>query len=433
MAHFVFAAPGIDRFALHERLRRELLRREHRVTVLCGERREFTFWRQQFAGVEHVSRPRAGSRARRANRLEAAAASWLELERPDLVMIHQRRTRQTLALERAARATGCEVMWTGDGLLPHTMQVDQQGLDGAASSLAQRAQDLRVVSPDDCLLETSLAYALSGHRPLALPIADVRKPSRALRLRDAAAYVAAGRLREALRALTAWDQALPQPEADATEATQFDLEPPFVAALLQRADDPRVLLDAAEPPTAAALIEAAVRAADQLQPGAQVAVVAPPGARSLDRAAERLCRTRGERIRLLAHDAAGLAAATAASVITVNHPAASIGLLAGTPVLHTGRALYELDGVSLRTSAAELAEDHQRALARPRPALRRRFLTWLLRYGHLWCSAATPNFNGMLGLVALMEQRASAGRATQPNGYRPGPAWPLSPQAAMSR
>jgi len=39
----------------------------------------------------------------------------------------------------------------------------------------------------------------------------------------------------------------------------------------------------------------------------------------------------------------------------------------------------------------------------------------------------------MLGLVALMEQRASAGRATQPNGYRPGPAWPLSPQAAMSR
>ena len=426
MAHIVFAAPRIDRFPLHERLRRELLRREHRVTVLCCERTDGTFWRAQFDGVETLPN-------RRPANVEVAATQWLERHRPDLLLFHARRSKKTLALERAGRATGCDVLWTGDGLLPHTMQVDEQGLDGAASSGALRPRDLRAVTPDDELLDASLAHALSGNRPLALPSADVRVPPPPRRLVDALAYAAAGRLDRVHGALSAWQGALPPSESSRETPPTFDLQPPFVAVLLQHPRDHRLRLDSTEAPTPGEWIDAALPAAEQLAPNAQVAVVQPPERRADGRVAAALRRRGGGRVHVLPHDAAALAAATAASIVTVNHPAATAGLLAGTPVLHTGRALYELEGVTHRITTRTLLEDHHRALAKPRPALRRRFLTWLLRYGHLWCSTTAPSFNGMLGLVDRIEQHAPTSPAPRRGNYRAGPAWPLgAPESAST-
>ena len=158
----------------------------------------------------------------------------------------------------------------------------------------------------------------------------------------------------------------------------------------------------------------------------------PPKGRADGRAAAAL-RQRGRgRVHVLPHAAAALAAATAASIVTVNHPAATVCLLVGTPVLHTGSALYELEGVTHRTATRTLLEDHHRALAKPRPALRRRFLTWLLRYGHLWCSTTAPSFNGMLGLVDRIEQQAATSPAPRRGSYRAGPAWPLGAQESAS-
>lgn len=425
MAHIVFAAPRIDRFPLHERLRRELLRREHRVTVLCCEQTDYTFWRQQFAGVEPLP-------SRRAAKIETAATQWLERNQPDLMLFHQHRSGAAPALERAARATGCGVLWTGEGLLPHTMQVDEHGLDGAASSRAQRPRDLRVVTPNDLLLDASLAHALSGNRPLALPSAEVRVPPSSRRLLDALAYAAAGRPDRIHGALSAWQGALTEPDAATEAPLSLDLEPPFVAVLLQHPHDQRLRLDSQEPPTPEAWIDAALQAAEQFAPDAQVAVVQPMKRRADGRAAAALRRRGRGRVHVLPHEAASLAAATAASIVTVNHPAATVGLLAGTPVLHTGRALYELEGVTHRTATQTLLEDHHRALAKPRPALRRRFLTWLLRYGHLWCSATAPSFNGMLGLVDRVEQHSATSRTPRRGIYRAGPGWPLGAQESAS-
>ena len=56
----------------------------------------------------------------------------------------------------------------------------------------------------------------------------------------------------------------------------------------------------------------------------------------------------------------------------MNHPLASVALLAGTPVVHTGSALYGLPGVATRAATGELASALPAALARDFPALRQR-------------------------------------------------------------
>src|SRR5262245_63093671 len=47
MGHIVFTAPEFERYHLLERLARELRGRGHRVTVLCLDRVDFTFWSAQ--------------------------------------------------------------------------------------------------------------------------------------------------------------------------------------------------------------------------------------------------------------------------------------------------------------------------------------------------------------------------------------------------
>ncbi len=441
MGHIVFAAPDIRRFHLHERLRRELIRRGHRVSILCTERDRATFWQAQASDAALLSPDRRtaaasdaeltatlegmGMRERRraAQRTLGAARRWLERERPDLLLFGGERSPAHAALQFAARTVGCAVLWVGDGLLPHTMQVDARGVDGDASCRRWRPADYRVVTPDEAFLQASLAHALAMAEPTSLPRADIHVPLASRRLLDAGAYALQGRLRRCWRALAGWQQALPQPTLGAATPLEVSARPPYVAVLLQAARDPRLQFDAGVAPTPEQLLRAARRAADAV--GAGLVAVLPPG-RS------------GRRMRALARRVPGtdvlesrlgpVVAATAAAVVTVNHPLAAVALLAGTPVVNTGRALSDLPGVTTTATRAAVPAAGPAACRRGRPALRRRFLTWQLRYGHLWCSPSSPNHNGVLGLAQAVERSLERGADTPDERprYRPGPTWPLA-------
>ena len=156
MGHIVFAAPDIRRFHLHERLRRELIRRGHRVSILCTERDRATFWQAQASDAALLSPDRRTAAAsdaeltatlegmgrregrRAAQRTLGAARRWLERERPDLLLFGGERSPAHAALQFAARTVGCAVLWVGDGLLPHTMQVDARGVAYAHASCVEK-------------------------------------------------------------------------------------------------------------------------------------------------------------------------------------------------------------------------------------------------------------------------------------------------------
>jgi hypothetical protein len=178
MGHVVLGAPPVARYHLHERLLRALRQRGHRVSLLPLAPAEATFWRHQ---GEYLARlPANGARqtvanwpfddlapARRHGRRRrfadraAALAAWLGAERPDLMVLHQRRDDDAALLHFAARAHGCRTLWFGDGLLPHTLQCDERGLDGDAAAATRRGDDFRVVRPDRELLAACLTHALA--------------------------------------------------------------------------------------------------------------------------------------------------------------------------------------------------------------------------------------------------------------------------------
>lgn len=444
MAQIVFAAPGIARYHLHERLHRELLRSGHRVRVLEPEPTAALFWRAQGLAPETLSRGAAGdaglapldefaARAGRPGtrafrRAHAALAAWtpavmqwFAAERPDAVLLHQHRGPWQALLQFAANAAGAAVLWTGDGLLPHTLQFDHRGLDGDAAACGRTALDYRNVIAETSLLQACLANLLGGAAPCALARRPVIAPARGERLHLAARCLAAGDLAGTRGALTGWRRAL---EPRCLPAEECDLpEAPFVAVLLQDAADPRVRLDAHDPPDAAALVAAARDAAAGLDGNLHLAIVAP--ARGLSTALHRALATR-PRTRLLPPTAAGPAAVLATAVVTINHPLAAAGLLAGTPVLHAGRALYGLPGVTTQTPVAGFRGALPAAIAADHSTLRARFLTTLLSQGHLWCSAERPDHNGLLGLVQAVEARLGRGARPPRRPYRAGPAWPLA-------
>ncbi|MGB3967302.1 MAG: hypothetical protein WBO45_11285, partial [Planctomycetota bacterium] len=193
---------------------------------------------------------------------------------------------------------------------------------------------------------------------------------------------------------------------------------PFVAVLLQDPRDPRVVFDGGDPLRTTDLVLAARDAALHLDPAATVVVVAPP------RGVHAVPAIPGCSVvpAVLAPDVA----ATALAVVTINHPLASVALLAGTPVLHTGRALWGVRGVATATTIDGLAEALPTALRRDHPKLRQRFLSWLFGHGHVWCSGTHPSHNGMLGLVQAIETRLHhPPGALPPLRYKKGPAWPL--------
>jgi hypothetical protein len=184
-----------------------------------------------------------------------------------------------------------------------------------------------------------------------------------------------------------------------------------------------VRLDAVSAPTAEELVSAAMLATASLDARLCVLVVEPPRGLS----GRNFHRLLMPGVHFLPAHAAPEATATAVATITINHPLASAGLLAGTPVVHLGSALYGLPGVTARVTTAELSGALRRAVERDHPTLRQRFLSWLFGYGHVWCSATQPDHNGLMGLVQAIEARLGKHTGEHADlAYRRGPSWPLA-------
>lgn len=453
MGHIAFAAPGIGSYHLHERLRRELLQNGHRTHVLCLDPAAHTFWRCQGGDVTVVGETTAdamraplaeladrecarrglrpndprhrGTHTRcrqRLARLLPNLVRWFETSRPDLVLLHQERTAEHALVHFVARESGIRVLWTGAGLLPHTLQTDERGLDGDAASCRRPPADYRVVRSEPSLLEACLTNMLARTAPSALTRRNIVVPPLGQRCADAARALLARDLGACHTALSGWRLAMHSPRPDPVPA---DLPaPPFVALLLQEPDDDRVRLDHDDPPTQRELLLAAAAATHRLDPTLALVVVLPR--RGID---HRLLADLppGPRLLFARPHAAPEVAATALATITANHPYASAALLAGTPVVHTGRALYGLHGTTTATTTAGMTEALQASLAKDHATLRRRHLSWLFGHGHVWCSPTDPDHNGLAGLVQAIESRL---QERPPRGlrmqYRAGPAWPLT-------
>lgn len=436
MGHVVFAAPGIDAFGLHDRLGEALRQRGHATSTLCLDAGEHAFWRAQGTDavllrepahansiddalpLEELLADQASGRGRTRRwllRCAPAIERWLERAAPDLLWLHARRGPAQRLLQFLARRHAVRVLWTGPGLLPHTLQRDERGLDGDAAASQRPALDYRVVTAEPGLLQACLANALADVEPFALPIRPMARPPWRERLAAStkvlfdrgprAAFETLGALRRSTEPQAA-------PAAGATGATPP--RAPFVLVLLQADDAPQRRLDG-DGIAGAELAEHTRCAAATVDPQLNVLAVAAPDAR--------VGHVR-DVVRADARTTAELAS-VAAAIVTDNHPAAAIGLLAGTPVVHLGRALYGLPGVTWRCRRDELADTLAKALRRDHPILRQRFLTWLFGHGHVWCSPTRPDHNGVLGLVQSIEARLSVPADQAPLRYRSGPAWPL--------
>jgi len=454
MARIAFAAPGIEAFHLHERLRRELEQRGHATTVLCTDRPAHTFWRRQGGDValvrggpldpmhapigelamrectrrglapHHAAFRRTHARTSdRLARLLPAVLRRFEALRPDLVLLHGERSAEHGLLHFVARELGMRVLWTAPGLLPHTLQIDERGIDGDAAASRRPLADYRVVESEPSLLDACLVNVLARTTPSALSRREIVPPSWLPRCRDAWSALVAGDPAGIRRSLFAWQNALPLgPLAD--RVPQRLPAPPFVTLLLQAADDERVRLDCDGPTRVRDFVAAAANAVAQLDPGLALLVVVPESGidhREID----------GLRVPIPVHFAAAHAApeaaATGLATITTNHPLAAAALLAGAPVVHTGRALYGLRGVATDAVTGSLGPALANAIGKRHPSLQKRFLTWLFGHGHLWCSATHPDHNGLTGLVQAIETRLDARSPTgQRLQYRAGPAWPLA-------
>jgi hypothetical protein len=432
MAHVVFGAPGREHFALHERLRRELTNRGHRVSVLHTDAAAFLPWRR--VAATSLLAPGTGSPSASDRELLRAVAEaggdrspaggkhlarWLEASRrwfasamADVLLLHQQRGPLARLLQFVALEAGCRVVWSGDGLLPHTLQVDDRGLDGDAGALGHAPWHYRVVVAERAFLDACLAHAFAAPPPFAPGLTAPQLWDDAGPWRTLPTLLRRHGPIDVLRALLAERRDHTPPPA----MIPSDLEMPsgpYLAALLQADRDPRVRLDAAGT-SCAALLAAAARTAARAR--LELVVLAPPGRRP--RRLPRGCR-------LVPVAAAPAVVAAAAATLTINHPLAAVALLAGTPVVHAGRALYGLPGVTTAAPLAEFPAALQRAMHRDQPTLRQRFLTWVFRHGHVWCSAKAPDHNGMLGLVQTLTGRPGSGGEEAPRAYRAGPPWPL--------
>lgn len=454
------AAPGIGRFHLLDRLFRGLESRGIRSEVLCLDAADRVFWAAQgrstsfadprpavtedarmrrapfseFAAVEcrRLGQEPNGTALRaaeeRLRRIAPAVFERFDRDRPDVVLFHERRTGAHALVQFAAREAGVPVQWTGDGILPGTMQVDSVGIDGDSPSSRRAAWDYRDGPVDDTLLRAAIASVAGKSLPMPLPRTKVRAPSLLARATAACRGRDEGTAPGFLGGLFAWRAAAPsQPHA----AQSIELpNAPFVAVLLQRSDDPRLRLDAEDAPSPLQLVRAARRAAAFLDPRAEVVAVLPQ--EGLDQRELAPLRDLDD-VRLeLSHSTAATCMA-AIAVVTVNAPLAGIALLADTPVLHVGRAIYGTPGVALATSLDDLAPTLRASAREQGRALRRRCLTRLLAEGHLWCEPDDPDHNGVSGWI-LQIQRAVEKRS--PYGadlaYRVGPVWPLASEGLSS-
>jgi hypothetical protein len=453
VAVLAFAQPDYASLHLHDRLQVELTHRGHQCVGVFTDAVAERFWHangfrtirceqqavdalrvpiREFAieSVRRADQPEGTARHRRAvertmhrlQRLVPGALAALERTAPDLVVLRGPRCAERRVLDFLARELGSRVLWLGDGLLPHTICHDESGIDADAAITRRIAADYRDVTADTPFLESCIAHLAADDQPCALSRRPLRKPPRH-EWRGALWQLAREQgLARAWRARSEWLAAARPPLG---EPRPFALPPaPFATVLLQHPDDDRVRIDSPAAPTPEQLVVAADHALTAAGIRARLAVVLPD--RSLPAATLAALRICG-RVDLLPAAAAVDAAMTGLVVFTISHPTAVGALLTATPVVHTGRALFGLPGVTHRAPSASFAEILPSALLGGGDTLRRRFLTALLRNDHLWCSPTHPDHNGVLGLANAIESQL--GRRS-PRGtrlpHRAGPPWPLA-------
>ena len=448
MGHVVFAAPSIARLHLHERLNQKLLSRGHEVTTLCTDQvslrchdahhlsarlvrsggsvppriplEEFAIQQCILEGLPHPEPHEIRRRARQLAVLAAGVVHFFERELPDLLLVHQGRGGMHRLMHFVAREFGVKVLWTGDGLLPGTQQIDTEGIDGDSSACRRSALDYRDLPRDP----EFLAAALSAWIAHALPPPLARSPRHHPRawqvLKDLACAVRDRRAGFAREALVQWR--CEEPEWPPLPAPAGPGGGPFVALALQDPTSPRIRLDAPRAPTHEDLAAAVAAAISAIDPALQLVIVMP------ERGLSSQNRWRlPENAQLVTATHTAVVASTALAFVSVNAPLAAGALLAGTPVLHFGRTPYGVPGVARKTSLDGLLDDMRAALGERNATLRERFLYRILRRDHVWCSADFPDQNGLRGLVLAIEialkERGQEGADLR---YSPGPTWPLA-------
>ena len=455
MGHVLAAAPGVERFHLVDRWLRELTARGHRTEVLCVDEADFLFWSAQghssslvspqtnaaakadlrlqvplreFAELDcrRMRRAARGSTLRRAEqrllRLLPGLIRRFEVDAPDLVLLHQQRTGAHAMLQFVAREFGVRILWTGDGLLPGTMQIDEGGLDGDARASRRSAWDFRSLPSEDEFLRAAMTGVVGRNHPPGLARRKVQRPPLLTRIGAALRGRAEGTGPGFWSGFRCWQRAEPRPPHPARTIEMP--RDPFVVVLLQSRDDARVLLDGTTSLAPEQLLRA-VRDAVNLVDRSMPIVAVLPAAGIDERDLRPLRDMEGVVLELAHAEIEACIAATA--VVTINAPHAAIALLADTPVLHLERALYGIPGVAVRCTLPDLAASLQRALSEDQPELRRRCLSWLFRHGHLWCDPEEPDYNGLCGLIMQVERRLGGSPLAGSNlEYRAGPAWPLA-------
>ncbi len=452
MAHVVFAAPSIERFHLHDQLARQLTHRGHEITVLADNPISACFYAAQglptrelrpgrhddyprvpleeFAiqdcRLRGMDRPNLGLLRRLRSTLDRRVSPllrFLEHSMPEMLFFHQGRSGLHRMLHFLATELGCETLHSGRGLLPFTLQWDEQGIDGEASACRRVAGDYRNQPRDDLLIAAALAAVLGRATPPALPRRDTLPPSWPRRLASLARTLGSDQ-RDSAWAWLRHCGRFPNRATATVPALPKLPETPFVTVLLQSVGSPRLLLDAHAPPSPGHLLLATQRAVEHC--GLAMPLVAVLPAEGLSRGDQQLLSRQADKVRYLPAHAAPMAAALAAAVVTVNHPLAFAGVLARTPLLHLGRTPYAVAGVTRRTMLDTLPEDLGAALTAPsNDLLRDRLLTRSLLLDHVWCDALQPDPNGIRGLVQGIEQRVGH-RGSRTPIYRAGPVWPLA-------
>lgn len=455
MGHIVFAAPTIDRFHLHNVLGQQLLRRGHRVTVLASDPITQRFYAAQGMRTRLLALRRATSELRgmplgptalrdcqlagvtrpttsqlqrarvRLGRTVPGLLRFFGVEAPDMLMLHRQRSGLHAMIDFIAREYGCEVLHTGDGLLPGTMQWDTQGIDGDASACKRKAVDYHRQPRDASFVMAALAAVLGGSNVAPIARDPLAIPSLGSRTRGIVRAIARRQLGPAWHGLAAWRRALrpAQPLASVVGSTLPD--GPFVTVLLQDPRSPAVRLDAVDAPNHSRLIIAAHAAAWNLDSSLPLVVVPPPG--GVDARALRTVRERTQNVTVCAPGDEMNALTTALAVVTINHPHGLAAILSGTPLLHTGTALYSHAEVSTPTTVDRMRDDLRRAVDEPGSPYRESYLTRTLVYDHVWCDPDQPDENGLLGLIQNIEQGTQRVQpVTESISYRAGPAWMAS-------
>lgn len=444
MGQILFALPQIGRFHLLDRLARALSARGHEAAVLAADPVQRDFFDAQEMQVLGLRRQRSAPQdlpltelaeldARLAGRRgpiaadvaklaahAAAVVTQFERSPPSLVLFLDARDSLSRLIHFVATRAGCRILHLGDGLLPHTMQQDHHGVDGEHSACGRTAGDYRDAPRDDALLAAALAAWIAGIAPQPLIRTPVAPPYWAQTPRLVARWFAGTR-----GAYGCWRDGWRRP-APPRPALVTLPEDPFLAVLLQADTDPRVRLDAQEQPSAGDLLAAVRRVGQHLGQDTQVLAIAPVDRLPGDLIA--VARTHG--VELLPAAAAATVVPSALACVTVTHPLAVGALLAGTPVVHLGRAPWALPGVTRRTTLDQLDRDLVDSLNEDAATLRERLLTRLLTDDHVWCSRDEPDHNGILGLVAAVERRIQHEPTSAATAYRAGPVWPLTPSSA---